>query len=80
MPPTTRTRTANGAAIRHRREALGMSQGALAAAIGLTNQGHMSRIEAGKAQPSPPKLRQIADALGVEVEDISDTVAPECAA
>lgn len=79
MPPTTRTRVANGAAIRARREAIGMSQGALATAIGLTQQGHLSRIEAGKAQPSPPKLLELARVLGVEIEAISNTVAEDAA-
>lgn len=72
MPPTMKTRTANGTAIRTRRELLGMSQGELAAAAGLTTSGHLSRVEAGKAQPSPRVLLKIARALDVAVEDISD--------
>lgn len=74
MPPTTRTRVANGATIKGLREALGMSQGDLATAAGWEHQGHLSRIEAGKAQPSPPKLAQLAQLLHVDVDAISTPV------
>lgn len=74
MPPTLRTIRADGHAIRRLRETLGMSQTALAQAVGFTTQGHLSRIEAGKAQPSPAALRQIADTLGVDVAAISTPV------
>lgn len=48
------------------REQAGMSQSALARAIG-SSQSAISQIEAGERNPSYDMLRQVAEALGVSV-------------
>lgn len=62
-----------GQLVRERREALGWSQEALAAAAfpGSTNKGYISRIENGKVpNVTRETVRNIARALGIEPENI----------
>lgn len=55
--------------VRHRREALGLSQAALAAAIDLSRQS-LSAIEAGRAVPSVEVALRLARALDSRVEEL----------
>jgi DNA-binding XRE family transcriptional regulator len=66
------SRRTNGVAIREFRKALGISQTALAAAVGV-NKSTISRIEAG-AQYAPPLTVKIANRLGVPLDAISTPV------
>lgn len=58
-----------GARIKARRELLGMSQTQLASAIHMDNS-MISKLEAGKAQPSLKALAKLASVLGVSVADL----------
>lgn len=55
--------------LRTRRERLGLSQGALAAAVGLSRQS-LSAIEAGRSQPGVEVALRLAGALECRVEDL----------
>lgn len=55
-----------GAEIRQHRVASGLSQEALAEAIGC-DQGHISRLETGKYLPSLLDAKKIANALGIDI-------------
>jgi transcriptional regulator with XRE-family HTH domain len=57
--------------VRRRREAKGLSQGALAADAGIY-QELISRIENGAANPELDTLGKIADALGVHPRELLD--------
>jgi transcriptional regulator with XRE-family HTH domain len=63
--------TLNGGKIRARRKQVGMTQAALAKAVGIS-AAHMSDIEANKGLPSLPLIIRIAEALGVKVDDLLD--------
>lgn len=65
-----RKRIAHGPAIRAIRELVGIPVGAFATRI-VVSQGYMSNIEAGRKQPTPEKLRKIANELGVPLDAIS---------
>jgi transcriptional regulator with XRE-family HTH domain len=67
------SRRTNGVAIRELRSALGISQGDLAAAVGVDRTA-IWRIERDGTQPRPDTLRKIADRLGVPLDAISITV------
>lgn len=58
--------------VRQRREARGLSQGALAEAIGLSRQS-LSAIEAGRAVPSVDVALRLARALDARVEELFAT-------
>ena len=64
------TRKTSGAAIRARREDLGVTLPTLAERVGIT-KGGLSKIETGISQPRIGTLFSIAKALGVELDDIS---------
>ncbi len=51
-----------------------MTQQELAAATGLT-QGTLSRLENGRRRPRPKTLRRLAEALGVEPEELDPELA-----
>ena len=55
--------------LRHRREALGMSQRELAAQIG-TTQSAISELENGLGEPRLSTVQRWADALGFDVRDL----------
>lgn len=55
----------------------GLSQGALAAAMGV-NQGQMSRWENGKADMRVSTLRRLAEVLGVSQVDVFTAVCGGC--
>ena len=59
----------NTATLIARREARGLYQKDLAELVGVSF-GHISNIEAGRHQPSPPVLARIADALDVPAADL----------
>jgi transcriptional regulator with XRE-family HTH domain len=52
------------------RERRGMSQGELAAKVGIT-QSTLSRMERGQGQPDAFTMRKLAEALGVSVGDLN---------
>jgi transcriptional regulator with XRE-family HTH domain len=52
------------------RERRGMSQGELAALVGIT-QSTLSRIERGQGQPDAFTMRKLSEALGVSVGDLT---------
>jgi transcriptional regulator with XRE-family HTH domain len=58
-----------GLLIRQRRKALGISQGAFAAALRIT-QGAASQWEKGLTNPRIDKLLQIAEVLECSVDDL----------
>lgn len=60
----------NGAAIQRLRFERGLHGWQLAEKASI-HQGYLSRIENGKRQGTAPVLRRIADALGVNVSDIT---------
>jgi transcriptional regulator with XRE-family HTH domain len=62
-----------GANIKAKRRALGLNQGELAAALGLT-QANVSRIESSAKGPSGEMLLSIADALGCDVRELLGVV------
>jgi ribosome-binding protein aMBF1 (putative translation factor) len=61
-----------GNPVRVWREHRGMSRKQLAEASGLSAP-YLSRIESGKAKPSPETLAAIARELGLEPDDIEDS-------
>jgi len=69
------TRQLNGATVRELREALGISQGDLAARIGITRPT-LSNIERRVHGVRPVTCRKIADALGVPLDAITYPVPP----
>lgn len=62
-----------GKRVRTARERAVLSQGELAAKVGIS-QNALSQIETGRAQPRPATIRKIAEALGIPA---SSLVAPE---
>lgn len=58
-----------GEYIRHRREVIGMSLRQLAEQSGY-NHGSLSLIENGLRAPTPETLQRIAEALGLDYEDL----------
>lgn len=66
-----------GEIIREARLRQGISQDALAAAIGLKCQGHMSRIESGRQSLPPRYLALAAQILKIAVEDLIQGVLRE---
>jgi transcriptional regulator with XRE-family HTH domain len=64
------TRVLNGATVKQLREALGISQRALAARCDITH-GALSNIELGKSGTTPQLNRRLADQLGVPLDSIT---------
>lgn len=80
MPALSAAHAALGAAIRHRRSAAGLSQGAVADAAGCT-ANYVSLIELGEGNVSFGKLLALAAALGVRASVLvasaeTETVGP----
>lgn len=59
-----------GELLRQRRRQLGMSQGALAEAAGLPDDGTVARVERGELPASETLLRQLASALEIDWREI----------
>lgn len=59
----------SGAALRDARRRAGLSQQMLAQAADIS-QNHISQIEAGGRQPSPPVAARLAEAAGVRIADL----------
>ncbi len=57
--------------LRQARLAAGMSQGDLAYAIGLGRPSSICDWERGRKRPSAERLMQVADVLGVSVEELT---------
>lgn len=56
--------------IKHRREALGMSQETLAKKVGYTDRSSIAKIEAGKVDLSQTKIMEIAKALQISAGEL----------
>lgn len=71
-------RTLNGPTVRVLREALGISQGDLAARCQIS-AAYLSQLESGvRLQPSPDVVKAIAEGLGAPLESVTyPTPAPE---
>jgi transcriptional regulator with XRE-family HTH domain len=67
-------RTHSPAAIRRKRIEAGLKQKDLAHRAGISRP-HMSSIEHGRVNPSPPVLHRLALALGCEIPDLMSTAA-----
>jgi transcriptional regulator with XRE-family HTH domain len=64
-----KTQDSLGERIRQKRESIEMSQGELAASVGIS-QKSLSQIETGKTMPRRATLAAIAGALGVDVDSL----------
>lgn len=62
----------NGKLIKKRREELGMTQIQLAFAVGASGVAPVSAWENGRSVASVPKLRKLAEVLGVTMEQLLD--------
>lgn len=60
----------NGKLMRERRRALGMTQMQLAVAVGACSVAVVSGWERGRTVASVPKLKKLADVLGVSMEEL----------
>lgn len=60
----------NGKLIKERREELGMTQMQLAVAVGASSVTQVSCWERGRVVASVPKLRKLAEVLGVTMEQL----------
>lgn len=60
----------NGKLIRERRRALGMTQMQLAVAVGACSIAVVSGWELGRTVASVPKLKKLAEVLGVTMEQL----------
>lgn len=60
----------NGKLMKERRRALGMTQMQLAVAVGACSVAVVSGWERGRAVASVPKLRKLAEVLGVSMEEL----------
>lgn len=60
----------NGKLMRERRRALGMTQMQLAVAVGACSIAVVSGWERGRTVASVPKLRKLAEVLGVSMEEL----------
>lgn len=60
----------NGKLMRERRRALGMTQMQLAVAVGACSIAVVSGWERGRTVASVPKLRKLAEVLGVTMEQL----------
>ena len=62
----------NGKLMKERRKALGMTQMQLAVAVGASSTTMVSSWERGCTVASVPKLRKLAEVLGVTMEQLLD--------
>lgn len=60
----------NGKLMRERRRALGMTQMQLAVAVGASSVAIVSGWERGRTVASVPKLKKLAEVLGVTMEQL----------
>jgi transcriptional regulator with XRE-family HTH domain len=60
----------NGKLMRERRRALGMTQMQLAVAVGACSIAVVSGWECGRTVASVPKLKKLAEVLGVSMEEL----------
>lgn len=60
----------NGKLMKERREELGMTQMQLAVAVGASSVTQVSNWECGRTLASVPKLRKLAEVLGVTMEQL----------
>lgn len=60
----------NGKLIKERRRALGMTQMQLAVAVGACSIAVVSGWERGRTVASVPKLKKLAEVLGVSMEEL----------
>lgn len=60
----------NGKLMKERRRALGMTQMQLAVAVGACSVAVVSGWERGRTVASVPKLRKLAEVLGVSMEEL----------
>lgn len=60
----------NGKLMRERRRALGMTQMQLAVAVGACSVAVVSGWERGRTVASVPKLKKLAEVLGVTMEQL----------
>lgn len=60
----------NGKLMKERREELGMTQIQLAVAVGASSVTQVSNWERGRVVASVPKLRKLAEVLGVTMEQL----------
>lgn len=60
----------NGKLMRERRRALGMTQMQLAVAVGACSVAVVSGWERGRTVASVPKLKKLAEVLGVSMEEL----------
>ncbi|HLH13823.1 MAG TPA: helix-turn-helix transcriptional regulator, partial [Solirubrobacteraceae bacterium] len=58
-----------GTRLRERREALGLTQQALAEELGVTHQ-HVSRLESGRAMPSLDLVVRLAARFGITTDEL----------
>jgi transcriptional regulator with XRE-family HTH domain len=64
------------AKLRYLRIRRGITQSELTQQLGLSSQGYISKLEAGRKEPSPDLVVQIAELFGVTTEDLlSDDIA-----
>ena len=63
-------RVQNGKLMKERREELGMTQMQLAVAVGASSVTQVSNWERGRTLASVPKLRKLAEVLGVTMEQL----------
>ncbi len=64
----------NGPKLAELRFRAGYSRAGLAAKLGV-HRNYIGRIESGKFEPAPARLVAIAEALGVELDAITERVA-----
>lgn len=62
----------NGKLMKERRRALGMTQMQLAVAVGASSVALVSNWERGCTVASVPKLKKLAEVLGVTMEQLLD--------
>lgn len=60
----------NGKLMKERRRALGMTQMQLAVAVGACSVAVVSGWERGRTVASVPKLKKLAEVLGVSMEEL----------
>lgn len=67
----------NGKLMKERRRALGMTQMQLAVAVGACSIAVVSGWERGRTVASVPKLKKLAEVLGVSMEELLEDVEDE---
>lgn len=70
MPPTRTERRVLGGAVRRIREAHDWKLDPIASKAGIS-KGYLCNIEANRKTPTLPVMRALAQALGVDIDDIT---------